>query len=129
MAKPLYVIFYDGLCRFCTNSRRTLERLPVSGELRFIDINDAAALARYPRVDPVGARGQMYVLGPDGSLAGGFDAIVSLLPAVPLLRPLHPLLRPEPVRRVGRRLYRWVARNRYRLGGAMPCVDGACRIA
>ena len=123
-----YVIFYDGRCRFCTNSKRTVERLPSRADLAFVDIQDGLLMSRYPMVDPRAAQGQMYVLAPDGSLAGGFDAIVSLLPALPGLRALRPLLAPEPVRKVGRRLYRWVARNRYRLGGMTPCVGGACKI-
>jgi predicted DCC family thiol-disulfide oxidoreductase YuxK len=123
-----YLIFYDGRCRFCTNSRRTVERLPSSAPLHFVDINDARLMSRYPMIDPRAAQGQMFVLGPDGSLAGGFDAIVSLLPALSGLRRLRPLLSPEPVRRIGRRLYRWVARNRYRLGGATTCAAGACKV-
>ena len=123
-----YIIFYDGRCRFCTNSRKTVARLPARAELEFVDINDARRMSGYPIVDPHAAQGQMFVLAPDGSLAGGFDAIVSLLPALSGLRRLRPLLSPAPVRSVGRRLYRWVARNRYRLGGMTTCAGGACRI-
>jgi predicted DCC family thiol-disulfide oxidoreductase YuxK len=128
-APSRYVIFYDGRCRFCTNSRRTVGRLPARAELQFVDINDARLMSRYPTIDPHAAQGQMFVLSPDGSLAGGFDAIVALLPALSGLRRIRPLLSPEPVRRVGRTLYRWVARNRYRLGGMTTCADGACRVA
>ena len=128
-APARYVIFYDGRCRFCTNSRKTVERLPSRARLDFVDINDARRMSRYPMIDPHAAQGQMFVLSPDGSVSGGFDAIVSLLPALSGLRRLRPLLSPEPARKVGRRLYRWVARNRYRLGGATTCAGGACRIA
>ena len=128
-ARARYVIFYDGRCRFCTNSKQTVERLPSRAELDFVDIQDARLMSRYPMVDPRAAQGQMFVLSPDGSLTGGFDAIVSLLPALPGLRRLRPLLSSEPARKVGRRVYRWVARNRYRLGGMTPCAGGACRIA
>ena len=127
-APPRYVIFYDGRCRFCTNSKQTVERLPSRAELQFVDIQDARLMSRFPMVDPRAAQGQMFVLSPDGSLAGGFDAIVSLLPALSGLRPLRPLLGSEPIRRIGHRLYQWVARNRYRLGGMTPCAGGACKI-
>ena len=127
-APARYVIFYDGRCRFCTNSKQTVERLPSRADLAFVDIQDSRLMGRYPMVDPRAAQGQMFVLAPDGSLTGGFDAIVSLLPALPGLRTLRPLLSPEPVRKIGRRVYRWVARNRYRLGGMTSCAGGACRI-
>ena len=72
---------------------------------------------------------QMFVLDPAGRLAGGYDGFLALVPALQLLRPLGPLLRCAPVRAGGRRMYRWVARNRYRLGGAVSCDGGACRIS
>ena len=127
-APARYVIFYDGRCRFCTNSKQTVERLPSRADLTFVDIQNGGVMSRYPMVDPRAAQGQMFVLAPDGSLSGGFDAIVSLLPALPGLRVLRPMLAPEPVRKVGRRVYRWVARNRYRLGGMTTCASGACRL-
>ena len=127
-AHPRYVIFYDGRCRFCTNSKQTVERLPARADLFFVDTQDAGLMSRFPMVEPRAAQGQMFVLSPDGSLSGGFDAIVSLLPALSGLRALRPVLAAEPVRQIGRRLYRWVARNRYRLGGMAPCAGGACSI-
>jgi predicted DCC family thiol-disulfide oxidoreductase YuxK len=70
----------------------------------------------------------MFVLDPAGRLAGGYEAFLSLVPTIPLLRPLRRVLALRPVRFLGHRVYRWVAHNRYRLGGRVQCENGACRI-
>jgi predicted DCC family thiol-disulfide oxidoreductase YuxK len=123
-----YYVFYDGACQLCTGGKATLQQLDPSADLVFVNIQDRAALARFPMVDPRAAQGQMFVLGPDGRLAGGFDAVLALLPTVPSLGALAPLLAWGPLRRLGWAVYRWVARNRYRLGGYTSCAGGACRL-
>jgi predicted DCC family thiol-disulfide oxidoreductase YuxK len=125
-AGPRYTIFYDANCRLCARSRRALERLKPRAELSFVDVRDERAMAAHPMVDRREALSQMFVLDPSGRLAGGYDAFLSLAPTVPLLRPLCGVLRQGPVRAVGWRLYRWVARNRFALGGAVSCGGGAC---
>lgn len=123
-----YHVFYDARCRLCARSRRSLERLRPSAELVFVDVRDARAMASFPMVDRAAGLGQMFVLDPSGRLAGGYDGFLSLVPTIPLLRPLRRVLAWRPVRYLGHRTYRWIARNRYRLGGALSCESGACRI-
>jgi len=127
-ALPPYTVFYDADCRICARSRRAIERLRPSSALNFVNVQDPAAMAPFPMVDRAAGLGQMFVLDPAGRLAGGYDGFLALLPALPPLRPLRHLLQLSPVRAVGRRVYRWVARNRYRLGGSVSCEGGACRV-
>lgn len=105
-----------------------LERFRPAAPLHFVDVNQRHDLARYPQLEGADTRGQMHVLEPSGRLTGGFDALVSLTPILPPLDLLTPLLRWEPVRRLGARLYLWLATNRYRLGGQVSCHGGACRL-
>ena len=123
-----YFVFYDAQCALCARSRRAVERMRPTSELEFVDVQDAAAMERFPMVDRAAAMGQMFILDPAGHLAGGYDGFLSLVPALRLLRPLRHVLRFLPVRAAGRVAYRWVARNRYRLGGAVACEHGACRV-
>ena len=131
-APPTYTVFFDGHCRLCTDSVGRLQRFKVRGgaDVRYVNVQDLAALSAYPQIDPAAALGQMHVLTPTGRVAGGFDAVVALLPAFRWLRAWGPFMRVPPVRAVGRVVYRWVARNRYRIAGKThTCVDGACKIA
>ncbi len=128
-ALPRYYVFYDGACRLCTGSKETLQRMDPSADLVFVNIQDRPSLSRFPMVDPWAAQGQMFVLDPAGRLSGGFDAILTLLPTVPSLAPLAPLLGWRPIRRLGWHVYRWIARNRYRIGGYASCENGTCRLS
>lgn len=124
-----YVVFFDGHCQFCTDSVNRLRRFRRRAEVAYVDVHDPAALSAYPQVDPAAALGQMHVLTPSGKVAGGFDAIVALLPALRGLWLAGPMLRLPPIRAVGRATYRFVARNRYRISGTTGCHGGTCRIS
>lgn len=133
MQLPEYLIFYDGHCRFCTESKGMLEQMDSSAHLRFMNVRETGLIQRYPMIDPALALGQMHVLNPAGQLSGGFDAILSLLPAFSSLRVFHPLLASPVFYALGHKIYKWVARNRYRLAGTMSepaggCENGGCRI-
>lgn len=128
VAHAEYVIFYDDACDICRRSRQAVERMRPTAAIRFIDSNDVRAVGEFPQMANADRQGQMYVLDPAGRLSGGYDAMVSLAGALPLVAWLTPVLRLGPVRAVGRRVYRWVASNRYRLGGQTPCHAGACAV-
>ena len=123
-----YIFFYDGQCRLCRRGRQTIQRLRPTANLRFVDVNDARALAAHPALTGADVLGQMYVLDPAGRVFGGYDALVALAPVLPLFSWMSPLLSLPALRAVGHRLYRWVATNRYRLGGQPACRDGACAV-
>jgi predicted DCC family thiol-disulfide oxidoreductase YuxK len=119
---------FDGTCRICQRSRVMNERMRPSAAVRFVDVNDARMLARYPQMDNADAMGQIHVLDPSGNLTGGYDALVALAPALPPVAWATKLLGLGFVRRLGRSAYRWVAATRYRLGGQASCHDGACQL-
>jgi len=123
-----YLIFYDAQCQICRRSRIMLERLRPTAPIRFIDANNLRDLSQYPQMNGVDAIGQMHVLDPAGRLTGGYDALVALMPILPLFAWSHDILSLPPVRAIGRRVYRWLAANRYRLGGQLSCHGGACQL-
>lgn len=121
-----YHIFYDGQCELCQRTRRLLQRLPASAPLVFVDTHDARAMEPFAAMRGKDVAGQVWVRSPDGRLAGGYDGLMLLAEALDFIRFLLPPLRWAPVRRVGRRVYGWVARHRYRLFGATSCTRGTC---
>lgn len=125
---PRYSVFYDANCRLCAGSRRTLERLRPRAELVFVNLRDDEAMRAHPAIDRTAGLGQMFVLDPGGDLAGGYDAFLALVPTIPVLRRLRRVFAWKPVRFMGWKAYRWIARNRYRLGGAVSCENGTCAI-
>ena len=121
MTTQPYIVFYDGRCRICRRARQTLERLRPEAEVRFVDSGDARAMADYPEMAHADVTGQMYVRDPAGNLSGGYDALVALLPTLSGIAWTAPIFRSRPLRALGRPAYRWLAANRYRLGGQRAC--------
>ncbi|HEY8668116.1 MAG TPA: DCC1-like thiol-disulfide oxidoreductase family protein [Tepidisphaeraceae bacterium] len=128
MPSRRHTIFYDGTCGLCTRSKAMLQRMDGDDVFDFVDLHDEQRMAPFPMVDRQAAKGQMFVLSPGGELAGEYDGLVSAAEGLAGWRSIVPLLRWAPVRALGWRGYRWVARNRYRLGGSVSCEDGACAI-
>jgi predicted DCC family thiol-disulfide oxidoreductase YuxK len=129
MTRPPYIVFYDGQCRICRRGRQTLERLRPRAQVRFIDANDPRAMAPYPDMAGADVAGQMYVRDPAGKISGGYDALVALVPTLSGISWAAGILGSRALRAIGRPAYRWLAANRYRLGGQRACHDDrACSL-
>lgn len=125
-AKRRYVMFYDGMCPICRKSMRTVKRLDWLGRFDFADIHDRGfAEAELPGVTYADMLKQMYVKRPDGQFFGGFRAFRALAPMLPLMWLVAPLLWLPGMAWVGTRVYRFVARNRYRYA---KCDDEFCSL-
>lgn len=118
------MLIYDGDCGFCTTSARWIERrLPADVPVvSWQSLGDDLATWGLT-VDDVNAAA--WWVEPERSPLGGHLAIGGALRAARGAWPLvgRALLAP-PLRWLGGPVYRWVARNRYRLPGATD----ACRI-
>ena len=77
-----------------------------------------------PGVSYARALSEMIVIAPNGRTAGGFDAFRLIARVLPALWPVLPLLYVPGAAWIGRRVYKWVAKNRYRL---VKC-DGVCSL-
>jgi len=117
------VLIYDGDCGFCTTSARWIQRrLPADvAVVAWQSLDDLPAWGL--TVDDVNVAA--WWVEPPGSPLGGHLAIGAALRRGRRLWPLvgRALLAP-PLRWIGGPVYRWVARNRYRLPGA----TAACRL-
>lgn len=122
-------IFIDGDCPLCRHEARLLARLDAGrGRLELVDIAN-------PTFDPAPlgltraqVMGRIHALLPDGNPATGMEVFRRAYAAVgwgwlwaptgwPVLRPAFDAL------------YRWFARNRYRITGRCdPCPEGHCRV-
>jgi predicted DCC family thiol-disulfide oxidoreductase YuxK len=121
------VVLYDGVCPLCQRSVRVLRRLDWLRRLHFQDCRDTANLP--PSAVPLELKKmleEMHVVTPDRQRAhAGFAAFRWIAWRVPVLWWLAPLLYIPGVPWLGRRVYLWVAKNRYNL---VPCGDGGCQV-
>ena len=117
--QPTVTALYDGHCAFCRACCRCLRALDWRGRIDFIDMH-----SRDTPPDPA-LLGAMQAHA-DGETLAGFHAVRRLLRELPLTMPLWLLLRLPGADWLGERVYRFIARNRYRIGGACEC--GVCAI-
>ncbi len=117
------VVLYDGECPLCLKSVALLKRLDWLRRLRFENARTANAL---PALGPARLLEQMHLILPDGRrVRVGFEAFRWMAWRLPLLMPIAPGLYLPGVPAIGKRAYRWIARNRFRL---VPCSEGECRV-
>jgi predicted DCC family thiol-disulfide oxidoreductase YuxK len=103
------------MCPVCKRSKRWLERLDWLGRLEFADIHDRGrADAELPAVTYADMLRRMYVKRPDGSYFAGFEAFRAVAPMLPLCWLLLPALWLPGAVLIGKRVYDFIARNRFR---------------
>jgi hydroxyacylglutathione hydrolase len=123
---PHFKVFYDGQCEICQACVSWLQILDTRRVTQSIPI-DADLLSQFdPRLDVASCLRELHVLGPDGRLYTGWDAVARLARLFPLTWILGAVGSVPPFKQLGRLAYGFVARNRHSLS---KCRGGACRVA
>ena len=123
---------YDGNCVICHSTCNTMRSLDWLKRIEFVDLHeDAAWRDRFPNLASEGLMAEIHVVDDAGSVFAGFAGSRRMLKEVPLGFPLWLLLQLPGTERIGQRIYRFIARRRYRinalLGNDLPdCADGSC---
>lgn len=121
-----YLLFYDGMCPICKKSQRTVKKLDWLGRFEYADVHDRELAEReLPEVSYGDMLREMYVKRPDGKYFGGYDAFRAMAPVLPLCWPLVPFMWLPGAKFIGKRIYKWVARNRYKYA---KCDDEFCSL-
>lgn len=123
---------YDGNCIVCQSSCAALRALDWRGRIDFVDLHEGGA-ARHGELSYEQLMGEIHALDEQGQLYSGFGATRRLLREVPLGLPLWLLLQLPGMSIIGQRVYRFVARRRYRInrffGVSMPdCANENCNL-
>ena len=86
------VVIYDGSCRFCRESAKSLNRLDTRRRLSFIPLQDVRVAKWYPDLPKAELDRHIHVVAPDGRRRRGARAVRYLTRKLPLLWPLAPAL-------------------------------------
>jgi predicted DCC family thiol-disulfide oxidoreductase YuxK len=121
------VVLYDGMCPLCLRSVPFLVKLDWLNRLHTQDCRDTPHLPRCEvPLEPKRLLEEMHVVTPDRKHAyAGFAAFRWMAWRLPAVCWLAPLLYLPGVPWLGRKVYLWVAKNRYNL---VPCKDGVCQL-
>jgi predicted DCC family thiol-disulfide oxidoreductase YuxK len=115
-AEPKHALLYDGACGLCRGTVAVLARADLRDRLELVDVTQVTDIPnRYPGLTADACLEEMWLVAPDGTRHGGFDAYRELSRLLPLLWPAAPFLRLPGVRPIGRRAYAFVAARRPRV--------------
>lgn len=121
------VVIYDGNCRFCTSQVRKLLWWDCQGKLAYLSLHDPEVARRWPDLSHERLMQEMLVIDQRGNRHWGPEAFRYFSRRLRRLWWTAPLLHFPGIMLIGRPLYRWIARNRYRISG-MTCDEGSCSL-
>ena len=116
------IIIFDGQCRFCTGSVSWLHRCDWRQQLSFVSLHEPIVSARWPELTYEQLMEQMYVVDRAGQAHGGARAFRYLTRILPPLWVLAPIAHLPFATTIGQRVYRAIAKQRYRFG-KVECED------
>ena len=100
--------YLDDGCDLCVGAARRIARLDRHGRVRFRTLADGGG--SFP---PEDLQRELHVVDAEGTVFRGYDALVAIASRVGAIAWLSPVLGWAPMRRIGRRGYRFVARRRH----------------
>ena len=120
-------LIYDADCRLCIAGSARLISLARPGSIERVGSSDPSLASRFPQISPEMIRQAMQLIGSDGRVYSGAAAVAQALSTRPAWRLVTWLYRVPGVRWAADAVYRWVARNRYRIMGRVgACDSGTC---
>lgn len=119
------VVIYDGDCHICTAQMRKLTWWDCQGKLAYLSLHHPEVNRRWPDLTHERLMQEMCIVDAQGSRHWGAEAVRYLTRRLRRLWWAAPLLNFPGSMLLWRPLYRWIARNRYRLSGT-DCPEGTC---
>jgi len=122
------VVFYDGNCGMCTAQINRLPWWDCQDKLAYLSLHDPLVAQRWPDLPHDRLMQEMCIVDSQGRRHWGPTAPRYLSLRLRRLWWLVPLLYFPGGMLLWRPLYRWIARNRYRLSGSAACQNDACQL-
>ena len=105
----------------CARMIRAIDKWDARDQIELIPLQAPGATSRFPWIAPDAFVHAMQLVGPAHATWEGARAIEQLLDVLPRGRWIAWIFHLPFARRAADRAYRWVARNRYRLGCGDHC--------
>jgi predicted DCC family thiol-disulfide oxidoreductase YuxK len=116
-----YTLVYDGSCRMCGSFVNALRSWDTRQTIEIVPAQAAGAMARFPWIPERAFAAAIQLVGPGGATTQGAAAIEEILGVLPRGKWIAWIFKVPFVRGLADRIYRWVARNRYRMGCREHC--------
>lgn len=116
-----YTLVYDGNCRICGRLVRTLTQWDRHHKIVILPSQMPGVRAYFPWIPDRAYSESVQLIGPHGQTWQGAAAVEEILNVVPRGGFFAWIFRIPFVRTIAEKIYRWVARNRYKLGCGEHC--------
>jgi predicted DCC family thiol-disulfide oxidoreductase YuxK len=116
-----YTCVYDGMCMVCTRLSRALDKWDRHHQIEVVPSQASGVMARFPWIPAHAYIEALQLIGPGGETWSGAAAIEQLLVVLPKGKLVAWIFDVPFVRPLADRLYKWFARNRYKLGCGDHC--------
>jgi predicted DCC family thiol-disulfide oxidoreductase YuxK len=120
-------LLYDGTCNLCRASVARVRRMDSHSRIELLDLHDASRAARFPQVNVDEAMRLMQAVDLRGRVYSGADAWARIALTLPGWKLIAWLLLVPGIHFIAKRVYAWIARNRYRWNRE-ACEDGTCAL-
>ena len=117
-----YTVIYDGHCKMCGKMVGLLRKWDHDHRLEIVPSQMPGVQARYPWIPARAYAEGVQIVGPGGRTWMGAAAVEKIIDVMPRGRLISWIFSVPFVRALADRVYRWVARNRYRLGCGEHCT-------
>ena len=124
-----YTLVFDGACRMCTRLSNVLRHWDSQSNIEVTASQAPGVTARFPWIPQRAYAEAIQLVGPGGETWQGAAAIEQLLTVLPRGRWIAWIFHVPFVRALADRVYRWVARNRYKLGCGEHCQSRPLDVA
>lgn len=124
------LVYYDGNCRYCRASARTIRRLDWFGWVDTVSFRHGGSFVRFG-ITPEALEQAMHVVvpgRPEPVVRAGYPAVVTVVRYLPVLWPLLPLAWLAGWLGLGQRVYRWLAEHRVIVPDPERCRDSVCEL-
>ena len=116
-----HALVYDGDCRMCTSVAQVVRRWDARGDIEILASQQPGVTERFPWIAARAFGESLQLIGPGKQTWQGAAAIEQLLTILPRGRTIAWIFRIPFIRPIAERVYRWIARNRHRLGCGDHC--------
>lgn len=121
-------VLYDEQCPLCRRTAARLQSMRTSARIVAVPLQSSDVSRWLPGGNVDELLAELHVIDEDGRVYRGADAVLTVLEQARGIGPWLSALRRIPgFRPLSVKVYRWIARNRYRwFGRDDPCASGAC---
>lgn len=113
-------LVYDRDCELCRWSQGVLSAWDREGRIRYLPFQDPQFERWFPDEERDGPPRAIFFIDRDRRLWVGVEAFRRMLPYLPYGKLVSALFYLPGARWASKRIYEWVARNRYRFGRVKP---------